>query len=216
MATEVDICNQALIAVGANQILSLDAASKEGKLCKALYPKFRDQEMAKHKWNFALKRAELAASATEPVWGYSFALPLPADLLRLVDVQTAGVKSVTLNSGAAFLNNNQAWKVESKNILANTAPLNVLYIAKITDVTKFPVFFVEVLAAKLAAELVIPFRNSDTELLKSMMESYRDKSSMARFSDAVEDDVRTLEAEQWIESRNDGVDSQIPRKIVGP
>lgn len=73
MASEVDICNQALLAVGADQILSLDAASKEGKLCKALYPKFRDQENAKHRWNFSLKRVELAASATDPVWGYSVA-----------------------------------------------------------------------------------------------------------------------------------------------
>ena len=214
MASEVDICNQALFAIGADRILSLDAVSKEGKLCKELYPKFRDQENAKHRWNFSLKRVQLAASATNPVWGYGFSLPLPSDLLRLVDVQIAVLGSVSINNSVLFLSR-QEWKVEGNSLLADQAPLNILYTAQITDSTAFPVFFVEVLAAKLAAELVVPLRNSDMALMDRMQTLYERKTSVARFSDAMEDAPKSLEAEEWIDSRSAGTASQLPNKIVG-
>ena len=59
MATSpVNICNQALIAIGVDPILSLSGVNKENKLCIRLYPLLRRQETMKHIWTHALKRTQ--------------------------------------------------------------------------------------------------------------------------------------------------------------
>lgn len=66
MATDLSICNSALIKLGANIITSLDQNSKEAILCKAQYPIVLARALQAHPWNFAIKRVTLQKMVTNP------------------------------------------------------------------------------------------------------------------------------------------------------
>jgi len=207
---EVDICNQALLSVGADQILSLDAVSKEGVLCNGLYSLLRDEELAKHPWNFAIKRALIPANATVPVYTYEFTLPLPPDYLRLLEVESTGINPSLGNIGTLDFG---SWVVEGKFILAFESPLNIKYISRETDTLQFSTMFTSCIVARLGAELAIPLRN-DAKLAERFAEKYERLTAAARFSDATEDAVTRLDADDWLLSRGDFNLSQVPKKIV--
>ena len=86
MSTILEICNSALIKLGVEPITSLDPLvddSKAARLCAATYEMIRDDLLASHYWNFAMKRATLVVNATGPLYDYSYAYDLPADSLRI-------------------------------------------------------------------------------------------------------------------------------------
>src|SRR5262245_52285113 len=84
MASVVNICNLALQKLGAGRIASLDENSREARSCANNYETTRDAELRRHFWNFARKRARLAADVTAPEFGFDSQFPLPADFLRLI------------------------------------------------------------------------------------------------------------------------------------
>lgn len=209
MAADVDIYNQGLIAIGVPPILSFAGKAKANTIGKFLFPIIRDQETAKFLWNFAIERFLAAASTEVPVYGYSFKVPFPPDLLRLLEVESQrlvpSIRSVgNLDYGA--------YKVEGRNILVNESPVNLKYIRRVTDSTQFSVMFEEVLAARFAAELSIPLRN-DREMMNVMKDMYQGIAATARFSDATEDAPVRLDSDDLLLSRGDYNISQIPRRL---
>lgn len=61
MATsDVAICNLALAKVGGESITSLSDSNKRANLCNIIYPAARDRLLLAHRWNFAIKRKQLA------------------------------------------------------------------------------------------------------------------------------------------------------------
>ena len=86
MATNaVDICNSALIKLGAGRITSLSDDSKAGKLCNEQYDKIRKQLLRSHPWNFAIRRKALTKTANTPAYKYSSEFLLPTDCLRVLE-----------------------------------------------------------------------------------------------------------------------------------
>ena len=86
MASEVDICNKALLSLGAAQIISLDDPTTEGALCKQLYADLRDAVLQAHDWSFAVERVNLPKSGSDPTFRYANAYPLPARVLYVSEV----------------------------------------------------------------------------------------------------------------------------------
>ena len=62
--SDAALCNRFLTRIGANTIQSLDEESKEARVCKANFEFLRDDVNSAHAWGFAIKRVELAQSAT--------------------------------------------------------------------------------------------------------------------------------------------------------
>lgn len=56
---DVDICNQALIALGQSTIDTLDDENENARRCDAVHDTIRNDLLVKHPWNFAIKRATL-------------------------------------------------------------------------------------------------------------------------------------------------------------
>ena len=187
--TETEICNSALAKIGAQSILDLDEESKAGRLCKKLYPLLRDEVMAAHPWNFAIKRADLGdALATAPVFEYSYAYALPGDCLRVI--------KTNLNlepSGAG----EAKWKIENvedqRALVTDWEDIKVMYVAKITNVTLFQPHFVEALAWRLAADLAYPMTTSST-LAANMLAIYEDRLAKARSFDGQEGSLDIVDA----------------------
>ena len=147
--SELSICNQALIAWGANPITALTDNSKNARLCNALYDQTRDNVLTDHVWNFAQKRFVLATISGDPVWTedlMTIRYQKPSDCLRInfVNIESA------------------VFKIEGDEILSDTANLKIKYTERLTDPVKFFPKFVEALVARLAAELAYAVASSRT------------------------------------------------------
>ena len=55
MASEVDLCNNALGQLGEDSITSLDDNSKKARLCKRFYPDARDTVLRAYPWRCAIE-----------------------------------------------------------------------------------------------------------------------------------------------------------------
>lgn len=163
MASKVEICNRALQKVGAERITSLTEDSNNARACNVLFESVKLAELRLHPWNFAIKRAQLAASATPPVFGRPNSYPLPADFVRLLPPYPE------MNF------NDLDWQIEGKAIYTfDNAPLPIRYIYDVTDPNEMDVLFRESLAAKLAVELAEELTQSPSK--KDALNDGYDKS----------------------------------------
>lgn len=138
MATQVGICNEALLRFGSVTILSIDDETREARACKTLWDGARDALIESHPWGFAMKRAALGSPLVDaPAFGFEYAYSLPADCLRVWESEDELTD----------------WAVEDGTFLADIEAPKIRYIAKITDVSKYPPSFCRCLAAALAADL---------------------------------------------------------------
>ena len=143
--SEVSICNLALSRLGEESITALSDNTPQAIECNRLYAITRDMELRGHNWNFAIRRADLAADTTSPSWGYDNRYRLPADFLKLVEVEST-----------------DQWRVEAGNagesgsffVLTDLSdPIYIRYVARVTDPAVFDPLFINMLAARLAMDL---------------------------------------------------------------
>jgi hypothetical protein len=195
MATsEVDICNIAFTAhLGAKSIQSFQDATKEGLLARTSYDEIRDSVLRAHPWNCATKRAAITPDAAAPAWGFDLAYSLPADYLRVTEVEgeTVGIDQYT----------GYKWQIESGKIVTDlTSPLNIKYIYRNTSVGSYDAELVEALSYKLAMTWVEPLIKA-ANLKEVMHELYRAALSSARGSDGQEGSPRKVESSTWLDVR---------------
>jgi len=182
-STFVSICNRALTWLGAEPITALTDGTKEGRACNRIYLQARDQALRDHPWNFALKRASIAADTTAPIWEYTNAYSWPTGCLRIIEVDTQ-----------------EEWAVEGKKIVTDQgAPLKILYIDAVSDPTLFDSMFVEVYAARLAADMAYDL-TANVALANTAETQYKIRLRDARLVDAQE----SLSADEtdWLGARN--------------
>lgn len=183
-ASVVGICNSALLKIGAERISSLSDDNKRAIACNEQYAKLRDEVLADHPWNFALKRATLAADATAPNWGYARRFPLPSDCLRVIETQYP----------------NQIYKIESGFILTDESDIKILYVFQQTDVTKFSAKFCEALSLRIAADLAYHLAQS-ASLSQQLLASYSALLADARAVDAQEGSPAEMVVDEWTGAR---------------
>jgi hypothetical protein len=170
MATEVAICNKALIQDGAKTIISLDDDTTEAILCKALYADLRDAVLEAHDWTFAIERLELPKGVPDPTFRYTNRYPLPSTTLHVLEVNKIKASDDTRD-----------WRLESNAILINESVCKVKIIKQVTDTSKFSPLFIQALAARLAADMAIPLtQNINLETTKYQLYLAKLKEAAAR------------------------------------
>lgn len=158
--TDVQICNLALARLGDARISSLSDATAQAQYCTLFYAQTVKELQGDYNWQFCRKQVNLS-NPTVPVTGYSSKYALPQDFIRLVRLANIDVSE---NFGQ--------WEIISSDVHTGLpAPLALDYIANITDPTKFPTIFVELLSLKLAAVLSMPLTGSK-ELFVQLMEVF--------------------------------------------
>lgn len=193
MASQIDLCNQALIKAGAATIISLSDGTKGANLLNSIYDIKRDAELAAHPWTFAIQRAQLPASGTAPAFGWAYAYPTPSGYLGMVEV---GENYVMYDAGADPL-----FQIEGGEILTDeSAPLNIRYIKRITNTGLFSPLFVEVLACRLALEMVDALSDSTTKK-QDLKDDYKAALSLARRMNAIEQPPRRTPDSSWWNAR---------------
>lgn len=185
MSSVVDVCNKALDKLGHGAITSLSDGTKAANLCDRGWPLVRDQVLRDHPWNFAVKRAVLAASSTAPEWGFSAAFPLPADCLRLIEVRDLSTDE---------------YSVEDGSIHADADVLYIRYVYRVTDPNRYDALFIDTAATRLAAEICEALTQSNTKK-DALFQEYEDSLTRARRVDGQENPPQRYEEDEWISVR---------------
>jgi hypothetical protein len=156
MASQTAICNRALETIGVAPILDISDDLPQAKALNRVWSDSLRAFLNEHPWHFAKKRADIAASATLPSWGWDFYYPVPADFLRLLMIKDKPDFSL------------EAMADGSQAIAANAAsPLYILYIYNLTDPARLPPHAVEALARWLANDVVAGLTESNTKSQKA-------------------------------------------------
>ena len=195
MASVVDICNSALNQIGASNIIALTEDSKAARLCNQRYEFVRDATFRAHPWNSLTTRVSLAPDTATPVFEFTQQFTLPTDpfCLRVLGLSDANI----------------LYRIEGRKLVCNESTIEMLYIARVTDVNEYDTLLIETLAAALAADLAYPLVGSSA-LGSNMYSLYQTKLTEARFVDATEDNAintsivnesRTVAADTFINSR---------------
>ena len=184
-----DACNSALQKIGASRILSINDSTVEALACAVAFDSNRRDELRKHVWKFATKRAQLAPDVKAPLFDDTYAFSLPSDCLRIVFPADPDLD----------------WKLEGRKIITsygsgNGAVLNLRYVADITDCTQWDSSFYNVFAISLALDLVEALTQS-TGKKSSLAYDYRDAIMQARAADAFETMPQQSADSSWLTVR---------------
>ena len=191
MASVVDICNSALNLLGASTITALTEDSKNARLCNQRYEPIRNRVFRGHSWNCLTKRVQLAEDSSAPVVEYANQFTLPTDCLRVLKVHNG-----TTDSIASSLD----YAVEGRKIKTDEGTVFLVYIALITDPNEYDSYLQEALAALLAADLAYAITNNAT-LAKNYATTADERLREARFIDATENSLGTVESNEFTDAR---------------
>lgn len=180
------ICNRALQLCGsAQRITNISDATREGRLVSPAYDPSRRAELRANPWNFAIKRAQLAADANPPLFGPSYRFPLPTDCLRVLVPK----------------NPCPDWNVEGRAVVSTDAsPLEIRYVRDEEDPTVFDAMFCELLAYRIAIAINIDLSDS-TAKQQLLQQGYKAALIEARKVDALESVPEQAADGTWVTSR---------------
>jgi hypothetical protein len=207
MASVIDVCNRALQKLGAKRISALTDQTPSARACALAYPIIRQSELRKYDWNFAISRVQLAADSPAPTWGRQNSFTLPADYIKLTnaypetlsnDINTVGV-SVAFTAESTGMRD---WVIEGKKIVTNdSSPLNLRYIADITDTSMWDAIFVEVVATAMAYELCEELTQSNTKK-SDIAQAYKTIIDSAKHASSIEIAPADPPPDTWLTCRN--------------
>ena len=120
---------------------------------------------------------------------YSYALP--SDFLRVMKIHNG-----TTDSIAADL----PYKVEGKNIITDQTTVYLVYVALDTDPNNYDVYWREAISHQLAADICYSITNNAT-LANNYMTRADERLREARFIDATENSLDTVEANEFTNAR---------------
>ena len=193
--SQTRVANHALQKLGAGLISSMDEDTREARTVKACYSILRDRELRAHSWNFSIKRAALAPSATVPAFGFAKAFPLPADCLRILPPARDVDWTIENINGASHILTNEGTVIYLR------------YVARITDEAVFDELFVDMLACKIAWHCCETITQSNQKKA-DVMEEYKDARAEARRINAFEQASPQEPEPPWLVARRAGSGEQ--------
>ena len=191
MASAVDIANSALNLLGASTISAFTDDSKNARLINQRYEPVRNRVFRSHAWNCLHKRVQLAQNSTAPVVEYSHAYALPSDCLRVLKIHNG-----TTDSIASSID----YKLEGRNIVTDEGTVYLIYIALETDPNNYDTYLQESISHQLAADLAYAVTNNATLADKYMVRA-DERLREARFIDATENSLGTIESSEFTDAR---------------
>jgi len=181
----VEICNLALVSLGADTIMDMSEDTEPARKLSAIYVPVLKDLLRAHPWNFSSGRATLAQLSETPAFGFSYYYQLPPNCLKAVEIN----ENPKLN-----------FVVEGRRLLCDQESVNLRYITFVEDPTLYDANFVSLFAARLAAEIAYAITQSRTAT-KDRWDIYFDMRRTARSSDAQEGKPQRTETHSWVRGR---------------
>ena len=191
MASVVNMVNSALNLLGASTITALTDDTKNARLSNQRYEPVRNRVFRSHAWNCLHKRVQLAQNSTAPVVEYDHAYALPSDCLRVLKIHNGSTDSIKTDLD---------YKLEGRNIVTDIDTVFLIYIALDTDPNNYDTYLRESISHQLAADLCYAITNNAT-LANQYMARADERLREARFIDATENSLGTVEANEFTDAR---------------
>jgi len=178
MATsEVQLCSNALLLLGAEPINSFDDDSDRALLVSNLWPNALDAILRSHPWNCAIKREQLSSTGTAPAFDYAYQFTLPGDCLRILSIGERG--------------ENPQFEIEGRTVLYDEALLNVRYVYRNEDIPSWDALLVQAAEAYMAMTCAYPITKS-ASMFDAMTRLWDLKLRQARTIDGLENPPEEL------------------------
>jgi len=187
--SNVGIANLALQKLGSPKRLeSLTQDAPNARTLTACFESVRRAELRRYTWGFSIKRASIAADGDQTVWGSLNRFSIPNDYLRLIRDD---------ESGFAL-----DWHLEGLFIVtADSAPLDIKYVADITDPNYYDSLFVEAFASKLAYQTCKEITGSTNQQAVAKQD-YDFAIAEAKRIGAIEKEAQAFPEDLWITVRS--------------
>ena len=195
--TEIDVINRALVKLGASKITSLTDNGKSERVMSNIVDIVRDRFLRDNPWNPAIERVQLAVNTVAPEWGWASAYDLPSDFIKLLNVESS-TQTVSVYGASNNTPQNIEYKLEGGQILCDeTDALNIRYVSRLTDMTRYDPTMIEALATLYAAEACMSLRE-DSGLRDQLMREYEHILFEAKRNDGLDDDMYDFPTDDWI------------------
>ena len=196
--TKVEICNHALLKIGADTIASLDINQNDSesvvhsaKLCGIFFDQSLEEVLRCHPWNSALKRAELSRLSDAPAFKWKYQYQLPGDCIRVINVY---------DETEAY-DDRTEYVVEGRNILCDYDKVYLSYVHLPEDVNTLDAGVTKCVVQNLAIKLSVPMQ-LDQVMQNSLISEYnRVVLPEARSVDTLENKYWDMEESDFILSR---------------
>lgn len=151
MAVDVDICNSALIRLGADLITDLTDNTKEARLCNHQYSRSLKAVLRSAPWGFALKRASLTEAVVTLAFGDEVAFELPADCVLVVKLGPSHHKE-------------DKYKIEGRYLLSEDIEdaCEIHYVSSSATPADYDYAFMEAVSCVLASAIAYSLTQSAT------------------------------------------------------
>jgi len=145
--TDLSICSDALISLGASPLSSFTEGSDTAQACDRLYPDLKNTLLSTYVWSWSLAKIQLARLSATPINEWKYAYQMPGDHLT-------GALAVFETSGTAQRSVRYGWEIYGDQLVSNMETVFIDYQQTIAE-AKMPNYFVRLLKTALAAELAI-------------------------------------------------------------
>ncbi len=191
-STSTDIANDCLHFIGLESVSNIDTdPSKRAQICRRWLPIKRQELFRRHPWNFLIRRAQLAATAETPVFGYAYSFQLPTECLRLYKVQAVNEYDYPECD----------YKLEGRTIVTNQATCYITYITDTEDYSQMPADIRMALVYGLGVA-VAPVLTGKPQITNLCTQAYKEALAEAISADSTENyPDQPLDAEDWVNAR---------------
>ncbi len=187
--SDVQLCNRALIKIGATPLGGFDDGTPQAEIAETLYATTRDALLSAHAWTFATAQAALTTTlASPPTADFAHAFQLPADCLRV------------LSAGSGVRGRGLAYRIVGTTLQTDRDEVVITYVYRAAE-SAFPPFFDAALIARLAAEFCLPIteNTSRAEMYFTLAErAFRE----AKLIDSQQDTPQAIEDFVLVEARS--------------
>lgn len=166
--SKIDICNQALLKVGADTIASLDTSTSDteaeirsAKLCNVFFDQAIEEVVRIYGWNCCIKRAIPSKLTDAPTFEFDFAFQLPNDCIRVLNVY---------DTKEAY-DDRVKYVIEGRTILCDQNEIYLKYTHVPTDVSTLDPLTTQVLILKLAIMLAVPLQH-ELKMSQALINEY--------------------------------------------
>lgn len=154
--TDVSICSQALLLLGANEITSFSDGTAPSAICNKLYPRVKSQTLGMYPWSFTLKKSQLSQLVTTPTNVYSKEYQLPTDMFLGVP------RAVFASTSTGNLPRITDYEIQGDKLLTNETTIVIDYQQLVAE-SAMPSYFVQMLVYQMAWHLAEPVTDQTTK-----------------------------------------------------
>jgi len=153
--SDVSICNDALLLLGAEGITSFTDGTTAGSLCNSFYSRVKNLTLSMYPWSFSLAKRELTQDSGSPTTEWTYQYLLPGDLITHVP---RAVRTSSAAGAAEF----KDWDINGFYLMTDATTIFIDYQKDVAEAS-LPAYFVQLLIYQMTWHLAEPVTDQTTK-----------------------------------------------------